>query len=68
MPEITVNRNELDRPIWREVGAYAKHKNPDGSYTISYKADVDPSKLALRKPRKANKVTDDTDPDTDDAS
>lgn len=62
MPEITVSRDELDRPVWREVGAFKKHKNPDGTYTISYREDVDPAKLKYRKPTRkaANAVDDDS--------
>jgi hypothetical protein len=58
MGEITVSRDELDRPIWREVGAYKKHKNPDGTYTISYRENVDPAKLKYHKPRKVEPVED----------
>lgn len=56
MPKITVSRDDLDRPIWREVGAYAKHKNPDGTYTVSYKDEIDPAKLKHRKPRKGTEA------------
>jgi hypothetical protein len=61
MGEITVSREELDRPIWREVGAYKKHQNADGTYTIFYREDVDPAKLKYRKPRKVEAAPDDAD-------
>lgn len=65
MPEITVNRDELDRPIWKEVGAYKKTAHKDGTYTIFYSADVDPSKLVYKPTRQtyAERKADDADSD-----